>query len=425
MIGLILALASLVVWLNLWLFRGRFWDTAVAPEAPPPAAWPGVVVVIPARNEAEGIGATVGSLLRQAYPGRLQVVVVDDQSTDGTAVVAQAAAAAAGAADRLTVIPGTPLPPGWVGKMWAVSQGVATAERIAPDAHWVLLTDGDITHGPGNLAQLVARGEADGLDLVSLMVRLRCRAAAERWLIPPFVFFFNLSAPHPGRHGGWPLLHDGAFDISASVKAYFALKMIGDDRCAAHGAGARGDPGARRRHQGNVFTRILLALFGVTDLAQRAGAAGRDHAAAALVSVPSVKMSVLGAHHDRAAAGAGGAEAARANPRASASMNCSSAAAAFDRHDAKAPHQSWGWFGFFRGLDRCCGCRAAVSEGLRQRAPSTSAVAFIDRAAERRGRARRDLSAMANSVMMYDGAGQSGGLSATAPSRANRSRSCW
>ncbi len=141
------------------------------------------------------IGATVGSLLRQAYPSRLQVVVVDDQSTDGTAEVACAAAAAAGATDRLVVVSGTPLPAGWVGKMWAVSQGIAMAERIAPDARWILLTDGDIDHGPGNVAQLVARGEVDGLDLVSLRVRLRCRAAAERWLIPPFVFFFKMLYP--------------------------------------------------------------------------------------------------------------------------------------------------------------------------------------------------------------------------------------
>lgn len=195
MIGLVLAIASLVVWLNLWLFRGRFWETATAPEAPLPSSWPDVVVVIPARNEAEGIGGTVGSLLRQAYAGRLQVVVVDDQSTDGTADLARAAAAEVGAADRLTVIFGTPLQPGWVGKMWAVSQGVAAAERVAPDARWVLLTDGDIIHRPGNLAQLVARGEIDRLDLVSQMVRLRCVAAAERWLIPPFVFFFKMLYP--------------------------------------------------------------------------------------------------------------------------------------------------------------------------------------------------------------------------------------
>ena len=68
-----------------------------------------------------------------------------------------------------------------------------------------------------------------------------------------------------GAHGGWPLFHDGEFDMSASVKAYFALKMIGDDpRCAAHAPRARGDPRARRRApRRNVFTRSLLALYGV------------------------------------------------------------------------------------------------------------------------------------------------------------------
>ncbi|WP_281171459.1 glycosyltransferase [Inquilinus limosus] len=190
-----LALASLAAWLKLWLFQGRFWEARTAPEAPPPAEWPGVAVVIPARNEAEGIGAAVGSLLRQAYPGRLRVVVVDDQSTDDTADIARAAAADASATDRLTVVSGAPLQPGWVGKMWAVSQGAAAAEQADPEARWILLTDGDIVHRPNNVAQLVARGEADGLDLVSLMVRLRCVDFAERWLIPPFVFFFKMLYP--------------------------------------------------------------------------------------------------------------------------------------------------------------------------------------------------------------------------------------
>src|SRR6266404_1604090 len=66
-----------------------------------------------------------------------------------------------------------------------------------------------------------------------------------------------------GDHGGWPLFHAGAFDMSASVKAYFALKMIGDDPQAAHLAKARAailDHGGAARS--NVFTRFLLALYG-------------------------------------------------------------------------------------------------------------------------------------------------------------------
>lgn len=66
-----------------------------------------------------------------------------------------------------------------------------------------------------------------------------------------------------GTHGGWPLYHDGGFDLSATVKAYFALKMIGDDIHAPHMARARAailaHGGAERS---NVFTRIQLALYG-------------------------------------------------------------------------------------------------------------------------------------------------------------------
>ena len=85
-------------------------------------------------------------------------------------------------------------------------------------------------------------------------------------------------------HGGWPLFHDGDFNISASVKAYFALKMFGDDRRAAYGAGARSDPAHGGAANSNVFTRIQLALFGAVPWRGGAGHAGRDHVAAALVS---------------------------------------------------------------------------------------------------------------------------------------------
>ncbi len=115
-----------------------------------------------------------------------------------------------------------------------------------------------------------------------------------------------------GAHGGWPLVHDGDFEMSASVKAYFALKMIGDSVDAPHMARARE---AIRSRGGavhsNVFTRFMLAMFGVLTWRSVPGAAGRDHAAAVVVAVSSQQDLVLGADHNRAAAGAGGAEAAR------------------------------------------------------------------------------------------------------------------
>ncbi len=83
--------------------------------------------VIPARDEAESVGETIASLLRQNYPGTFNVILVDDQSRDGTADVAREAAAALGAAERLTVISGRPLPAGWTGKLWAQQQGVEFA----------------------------------------------------------------------------------------------------------------------------------------------------------------------------------------------------------------------------------------------------------------------------------------------------------
>lgn len=200
--ALLLAVASFVAWVGLIMLRGGFWRADQRLPSRPPALheWPGVVAVVPARDEAATVGATVASLLGQDYPGPLALVVVDDGSADGTAGVARVAAAKTGATDRLTVVEGRPLPPGWTGKLWAVKQGLDAAETILPSASFVLLTDADIEHDPLNLCRLVAKAEREGRDLVSLMVLLRCESGWERLLIPAFVFFFQKLYPFPSAN---------------------------------------------------------------------------------------------------------------------------------------------------------------------------------------------------------------------------------
>jgi hopene-associated glycosyltransferase HpnB len=160
-----------------------------------PNAWPSVVAIIPARDEADVIARSVGSLLRQDYPGLFSVVVVDDQSTDGTAAVASAAANAANAGDRLEIVTGNGPPPGWTGKLSAMRQGLAEVEAGAQAPEFVLFTDADIAYSPHVLSRLVAIARAHNSVLTSLMVKLRCESAAERWLAPAFVFFFQMLYP--------------------------------------------------------------------------------------------------------------------------------------------------------------------------------------------------------------------------------------
>jgi hopene-associated glycosyltransferase HpnB len=196
------AALPLAIWIYLLLARGGFWRVSGA--LPPRSATtagsgtPGVgasgrggsrvTAVVPARNEAQSIGRAVSSLLAQTQAPPLHVIVVDDGSTDGTAEKATEAAAAAGASERVTVLRGAPPAPGWTGKLWAMSQGVAAA--LAHDPDFLLLTDADIEYVPGEVAALADRADRENLDLVSLMVRLATVTFAERCLIPAFVFFF-------------------------------------------------------------------------------------------------------------------------------------------------------------------------------------------------------------------------------------------
>jgi hopene-associated glycosyltransferase HpnB len=179
----LLALLSLLIWLYLFFAHGRFWRSD--PELPPaePSEYPDLDIVVPARDEAAGIGAAIGSLLAQDYRGKFRVILVDDNSTDGTA-------AAAGTAAKLSVISLRSKPPEWSGKLWALNQGVA-----AGDAPIVLLTDADIVHDSRHVSSLVAKLLESRIDMVSEMVRLNCVSLAERALVPAFVYFFQMLYP--------------------------------------------------------------------------------------------------------------------------------------------------------------------------------------------------------------------------------------
>jgi hopene-associated glycosyltransferase HpnB len=183
----LLALTVLVIWGYLAVGHGWYWRTDVPlPPAEPVTELPAVSVVVPARNEADVLPATLPALLRQDYPGPLHIVLVDDRSTDGTAEVAHRAAAGTGRG--LTVLAGSEPPAGWTGKLWALQQGLVASESTA--SALVLFTDADIAHPPDSLCRLVAAAEAERLDVVSLMALLPASRRWERLLIPAFVYFF-------------------------------------------------------------------------------------------------------------------------------------------------------------------------------------------------------------------------------------------
>jgi hopene-associated glycosyltransferase HpnB len=190
MIAACIGALSLAIWIYLAFARGGFWRMRTDDQALTATSLPirKVAAIVPARNEAQTVGQAIQSLLRQKYPGPLHIFLVDDHSSDETAEMARRAAEQALCPGRLTIVEAGPLPRGWTGKLWALSQGLKAAESFSADYYW--FTDADILHQPDNLAALVARAEAGGFDLVSLMAKLRCESFAERMLIPAFVFFF-------------------------------------------------------------------------------------------------------------------------------------------------------------------------------------------------------------------------------------------
>ena len=182
----LLALPGLLVWVVILVLPWRPWSTRESLDANPATAkgdLSKLTVLIPARNEEAVIGRTLESLAAQ-HP-QLKIYLVDDQSSDRTTRVALEQEL-----PNLKVIPGQALPEGWSGKLWALEQG-----RQLVDTDLVLLLDADICLRVGTLHALLDKFEAESLDMLSLMARLRMQGFWERLLMPAFIFFFKLLYP--------------------------------------------------------------------------------------------------------------------------------------------------------------------------------------------------------------------------------------
>ncbi|MBV8100337.1 MAG: glycosyltransferase [Verrucomicrobia bacterium] len=184
-ISILIVIGSLA-WSCILLLPWKPWSTRERLDSdgsPPDFDLSDVTVLIPARDEAESISRTLAGLERQGK--HLAVIVIDDQSSDGTADLAKRSFRG-----NLQVLLGKELPESWVGKLWALEQGrqVATTESI-------LLLDADIELAPGTIHALKSKLEAENLDLVSLMAELRMRTLWEKILSPAFIFFFKLLYP--------------------------------------------------------------------------------------------------------------------------------------------------------------------------------------------------------------------------------------
>lgn len=197
-ISVALSIVATACWLLLLIVPWRPWSTKESLSALDDSALGGndnaqqlatelanqITVLIPARNEADGIQRTIASVRAQAKT--IKVFVINDESEDDTAQLAREAGA--------TVISGTTPPPGWTGKLWALEQGLGYVSTP-----WVLQLDADIELAPGMLAALYQQrqrsGGHSGFDLISIMALLPTLGFWQRYLLPAYVWFFKLIYP--------------------------------------------------------------------------------------------------------------------------------------------------------------------------------------------------------------------------------------
>jgi chlorobactene glucosyltransferase len=209
--------AVLLVALSNWRALRRLGRTPF----PRPSRWPRVSVLVPARNEEDNIGPCVRSLLAQAYPD-FEVLVLDDESSDGTAEVLASLPDGQG---RLRVMQGESLPDGWLGKHWACHQLAQAA-----DGELLLFTDADTRHHPQALRDAVSALLAEEADLLSALAHQEVGSWAERLLVPliPWALFsfLPLTLAHRWR---WPVL-------SAAIGQYMLFRREAYGQIGGHAA---------------------------------------------------------------------------------------------------------------------------------------------------------------------------------------------
>ncbi|HXH48380.1 MAG TPA: glycosyltransferase family 2 protein [Terriglobia bacterium] len=182
-----------VVWIAAGIFA--FWNiTGVAILRPesfsvPPPSLPRISILLAARNEQEMLPATLDSLLKLDYPD-FEIILVDDDSDDRTGAIADEWAQRQSAGGKLRVIHNHHLPPGWRGKVHAMSlaAGAATGE-------WILSTDADVVLHPSLLRQAVELALRKGVQFLSLTPELEMQSWAEKVVLPAFGFLLFMLFP--------------------------------------------------------------------------------------------------------------------------------------------------------------------------------------------------------------------------------------
>lgn len=176
---------GLLIWIAILLLPWRPWSTRESLDSQKNQTddLSDITVLIPARNEALNIAETLSALKHQGND--LKVVLIDDQSTDNTADVANSVKL-----DHLKVIPGSTLPEGWSGKLWSLEQG-----RQHVDTNYLILLDADIVLKPELIPTVLEKVRDKKLKMLSLMAHLKMQSPWEKPLMPAFIFFFKLLYP--------------------------------------------------------------------------------------------------------------------------------------------------------------------------------------------------------------------------------------
>ncbi len=225
-------------------------------DVEPLSVGPLVSVVVPARDEERGIRTALASVAAQDY-GPLEVIVVDDESSDATAIEARAAAT-----DRVQVLRGEPVPAGWVGKSWACQQGFERAR-----GEWLLFTDADVRHAPDTVGRALALTQGHGAEGLTLLPVLETDGLVERTVQPaaavlirsfvaPGPFVRSPRTPVAIAAGGFILVSRAAYE---AVGGHDAMRHeLVDDQMLAVRLKAAGTPLLLASSGGRVRVRMYL-----------------------------------------------------------------------------------------------------------------------------------------------------------------------